>query len=221
MSLEKLLSHEKVPLPKDENDKEGWDRVYRTLGRPDTPEKYTFDRPDLPDGMTWDEESEKFWRTWAHANGISQRQFERLMETGVQQRLEAHASAVDAQRRYAEERDARIKRELGDRFETYKTSAQAVLARYGDEDLIAWLEQTKSGDDPRVIKLFGRIGMDMMGDTTLKKPGRETQGPADWDAQIETYRKRHEKVLMDRNHPLHDHHVNELRKLYQRKHQEF
>jgi hypothetical protein len=38
--LEKLLGSEKVPLPKDDADSEGWDRVYKAIGRPDAPEGY-------------------------------------------------------------------------------------------------------------------------------------------------------------------------------------
>lgn len=38
--LEKLLGGEKLPLPKDPADKEGWDRVYKALGRPDSPDGY-------------------------------------------------------------------------------------------------------------------------------------------------------------------------------------
>jgi len=31
---------EKVPVPKGESDTEGWERVYKALGRPATPEDY-------------------------------------------------------------------------------------------------------------------------------------------------------------------------------------
>ena len=43
-NLEKLIGGEKVPLPKGEADTEGWERVYKALGRPATPEEY-----QLPD----------------------------------------------------------------------------------------------------------------------------------------------------------------------------
>jgi hypothetical protein len=38
--LEKLIGGEKVPVPKGESDTEGWERVYKALGRPATPEDY-------------------------------------------------------------------------------------------------------------------------------------------------------------------------------------
>ena len=38
--LETLLGKEKLPLPANDDDKEGWDRVYKALGRPEKPEDY-------------------------------------------------------------------------------------------------------------------------------------------------------------------------------------
>lgn len=38
--LENLIGGEKVPVPKGESDTEGWERVYKALGRPATPEDY-------------------------------------------------------------------------------------------------------------------------------------------------------------------------------------
>lgn len=43
-NLEKLLGSEKVPLPKDANDAEGWDRLFKAAGRPDAPEAYGLDK---------------------------------------------------------------------------------------------------------------------------------------------------------------------------------
>src|SRR6478752_2033034 len=42
--LEKLLGSEKVPLPKDDADTEGWERVYKAIGRPDAPEGYGLEK---------------------------------------------------------------------------------------------------------------------------------------------------------------------------------
>ena len=39
-NLEKLVGNEKVPLPKGEQDAEGWERVFTALGRPTTPDAY-------------------------------------------------------------------------------------------------------------------------------------------------------------------------------------
>ena len=36
-NLEKLVGGEKVPLPKGDTDNEGWERVYKALGRPAKP----------------------------------------------------------------------------------------------------------------------------------------------------------------------------------------
>ena len=43
-NLEKLLGSDKAPLPRDENDKEGWERIHKALGRPDDPAAYGLER---------------------------------------------------------------------------------------------------------------------------------------------------------------------------------
>jgi len=63
-NLEKLVGNEKVPLPKGEQDVEGWERVFTALGRPSTPDAYK-----LPEAGT----AAKF-----HEVGLNTRQAEAL-----------------------------------------------------------------------------------------------------------------------------------------------
>jgi hypothetical protein len=35
-ALEKMLGSEKLPLPRDEADREGYERIYKALGRPES-----------------------------------------------------------------------------------------------------------------------------------------------------------------------------------------
>jgi hypothetical protein len=63
-NLEKLVGNEKVPLPKGEQDAEGWERVFTALGRPTSPDAYK-----LPDS----DAAAKF-----HEVGLNTRQAEAL-----------------------------------------------------------------------------------------------------------------------------------------------
>lgn len=47
-NLEKLLGHEKVPIPKDINDVEGWNRLSKALGVPDKAEGYGLADANIP-----------------------------------------------------------------------------------------------------------------------------------------------------------------------------
>lgn len=218
-NLVKLLGAEKVPIPKDENDTEAWDRYYKAGGRPDDADAYQFERPtEMPEGMEWDADAETHFRSLALANGLNQKQFEAIAKVEMERRIEAHKAWLDAQRQYTAARQERITRELGDSLPTYKTNAQAVIKQYGDPDLIAWLEETKAGDDPRFIKAFGRIGKELMGESRLKTPEKTpTIEGADLDSQISNFRTKFSKALYDKMHPDHDRKTRELSELYERR----
>lgn len=74
-NLEKLLGGDKLPLPKDEADKDGWERVYKALGRPDDAKGYKLPIPDGMDPKFAGEAS-----TWFHGAGLSNSQAVKLTE---------------------------------------------------------------------------------------------------------------------------------------------
>lgn len=74
-NLETVLGRDKLPVPKDENDVEGYGRIYKALGRPDTPEGYGLEKLEGGD--------EAFARSvagWLHEAGVGQRQAQSLGE---------------------------------------------------------------------------------------------------------------------------------------------
>jgi hypothetical protein len=80
--LEKQFHGDKLPLPKDENDADGWGKVYTKLGRPETPEGYK-----APEGA--DEATVKALAPELHKLGISQKQFENLAKLDIQRNQQA------------------------------------------------------------------------------------------------------------------------------------
>jgi hypothetical protein len=198
----KLLGADKIVKPKDDDDEEGWGRVYDALGRPEASDKYELEKPELPDGMEWDTDAEQRLRNVAYANGWNQRQFNALAEQEINQRIETYKQGLAAHEQYAKERSERIEKELGAQLPVYKTNAQAVMKEYGDADLVAYLNESKLGDDPRFIKAFGRIGKELLGDSRTKTPERDqaTQG-ADLQSQLAAWDKKNLKRLEERTLP--------------------
>lgn len=69
--LEVTLGSEKVPVPKSADDTEGWDRLYKAIGRPDAPDGYKFDAvPNADPALTG------AFAPVAHKLGLSQAQAE-------------------------------------------------------------------------------------------------------------------------------------------------
>lgn len=218
MSLEKLLGSEKIPVPRSDDDVEGWDRYFKAGGRPDKEDGYEFkvDRDGLPKGF-YDDEAEKSFRQWAFANGLNKRQATNLHDAYVKANLERHKAWEDTQKQSKAKLQTDLMREHGAGYEGFMKSAKGAISRYADPDLVAYLDESGLGNDPRMIRAFGRIGKEMMGDTRITGQPKPTVDMRDLDASISDYRKQHQTALMDKSHPDHDRHVAHMADLYKKK----
>ena len=127
-NLEKLLGSEKLPLPRDDSDAEGHERVYKALGRPDTPDGYRLQVPAGGDQAFAGEASK-----WFHEAGLSGRQANALAE-----RFNAHVGQVEAaaQQQYAarSQQDAdELRAEWGERFEANVEMGRRAARQFGLE----------------------------------------------------------------------------------------
>lgn len=215
LSLEKLLGREKVPVPVDETDAEGWERWYRATGRPDTPDGYEFKAPELPQDLPYDKESEVNFRTWAHVNGLSKKQANALYDGYVKHQVERHAGWANEQRQYKAELEAKLQREYGNKLESVKQTAGMVVRENADPEFHEFLNQSGLGNDPRMIRFMAKIGQQLTGDTKLKgQPAPQAQ-PQDFKAAIADFREKHKDALYNRDHPNHDVRVKEFNKLFE------
>lgn len=217
VNLERLLGSEKVPLPKDENDKDGWDRFYAAAGRPEGADKYDIAKPQVPEGVNvpYDEDEEKFWRNLAFENGLSNRQFKQMWDTGVKSRMDKAISwQQESQQAKAKAVDA-LKREWGDNFDGNLNVAKAAFMQFADPDLKAYLDETGLGNDPRFTKAYYKIGKAMNGATRIQGQAKTAENTTDLDQQINGYRSKFNAELMDKSHPSHDFHVNQLKRLFE------
>jgi hypothetical protein len=217
INLEKLLGREKVPVPLGDDDKDGWERWYAATGRPEDPDKYEFERPALPDGMPYDEDAEKSLRQWAHANGLNKRQTKNLYDNYAKLQIERHAAWHQHQQQAKAETLAKLQREHGAQFDNAMVSARTVMQQYGDPEFRQYLDESGLGNDPRLIRIFARIGKDVTGETKLKGAPAETAQPADLEVAIANFRKQHHAALMERSHPEHDLRVREYTALFERR----
>ena len=217
-SLEKLLGYEKIPVPKSEDDAEGWDRYFRAAGKPEKPDLYEFqvEREKLPEGF-YDETAEKDFREWAHQNHLTKPQAKNLHERFVKAQLERHKAWEDGQKQVKARLQGDLMREHGAAFDGFMQGAKGALSRYADPDFVKMLDETGLGNDPRMIRAFGRIGKEMMGDTRLKGAPKAEVNTGDLDAAISSYRTQNHGALMDKSHPDHERHVSKMAELYRKR----
>ena len=167
-NLEKLLGGEKLPLPKGDDDAEGWTRVYEALGRPKTAADYNLDPPENGDTTFLGEAS-----NWMHEAGLSQRQatlmaqkWNEYVETtqrGIEER-----SAAESQRQLDS-----LKSEWGGAWDENFELAKRATRQFGlNQAALEGLENSIGAGE--MYKLLSRIGRGLTEHTF--ESGKTTQG---------------------------------------------
>lgn len=215
MNLEKLLGREKVPVPSDQEDRDGWDRWYKASGRPEKPDDYEFKSPELPKDLPYDGETEKTFRTWAHVNGLNKQQAANLYDGYVSQQLERHAAWHKAQQDHRRELETNLAREYGNKLESVKQSAGMIIRENADPEFHQYLSESGLGNDPRMVRFLAKIGSRMTGETKLKGAPQPQAQPQDFQRAIADFRDKHKEALFNKNHPNHDIRVKEFNKLFE------
>lgn len=151
-NLEKLLGGEKLPLPKGDDDAEGWNRVYDKLGRPQAADAYKI--PTLGDGQ---EQFVKDVQGKFHELGLTEKQGNALAEWyhGIQKGMVDQTLAGSAQQ--AEADLASLKTEWGGAYDENIEFGRRAAREYGlDEAKLSKMEQALGTGE--MLKLMARIG---------------------------------------------------------------
>lgn len=158
-SLETLIGGEKIPLPKNPEDKDGYDRLYKALGRPDTPEGYKLPVPDGSDGAF-----AKLAAGMFHEAGLGAHQAAVLTErwnTAQAQAAQAQEAAFEVQ---SGQQMGELKTEWGDRFNANLEMARRAAKQFAIEpDQLSSIERALGAKS--MVSLLSRIGAGLAEDS--------------------------------------------------------
>lgn len=218
VNLEKQFGADKIVIPK-EGDAEGWAKAYDALGRPKEPSAYEFKPVQLPEGMQYDTALEDKFRPVAHNLGLTQKQAQGMRDWFAANQGEAFTAT---NQQHAQEREAatnELKRELGNAYEGTQKAAEAALLAYAGKDAVEAMKKNGMIDDPFMIRVFGKIGRETLGEDKLKASGAVTEdAPEQLKAKITAFRSQHSAALYDKTHIEHQIRVDELTALTTRLH---
>lgn len=157
-NLEKLLGHDKVPMPKGPDDKEGWARFNKAIGVPDKADGYGLKDASIPDsmkGMTFDKA--KFAEI-VHANGLTPTQAQGLWKTYTDLQVSAYNQHLDALQANLNKTMNALKQEWGDAYNTNVELGQNVINQFsGDKETADFLTAALLAD-PKGIKFLAKLG---------------------------------------------------------------
>ena len=195
LSLEKLLGHEKVPVPKDANDKEGWARFNKAFKIPESPAGYELKDAQIPEsmkGMTFDKG--KFAEV-VHGIHATPEQAKGLWESYTKMSQQAYQKAVDDHTLKMTAVVNNLRQEWGDAYDANVDLGQSVINRFaGDKETEDFLTASLT-KDPRFVKFLSQIGTNFaenkIGDFSAR---RFAKSPNEAQAEID-------KIISDPAHP--------------------
>jgi hypothetical protein len=192
-NLEKLLGHEKVPIPKDVNDVEGWNRFSKAMGIPDKAEGYGLPDPNLPPELQGSIDKAKFAEV-VHAHKLTPAQAKGLWEAYNQINLDSYNQATKAQQEQIVDTVNKLKSEWGEAYQTNVELGQMVINKFSDDQEMNDYITSVLAQDPRGVKFLAKIGdqfaENKVGEFQMK---RFSLGP-------EQAREEWQKIVRDPNH---------------------
>lgn len=123
---QKLIGKKPFGIPEESAPKEDWEKLYNSLGRPESPDKYLFEE-NLPEGIKKNEAFENEARTLMHEIGLSQKQAQALKQWFDGQSVKAHESISETNARLDSEFNDLADKTFGDKKDHVLATAKKLL----------------------------------------------------------------------------------------------
>jgi hypothetical protein len=157
-NLEKLLGHEKVPIPKDDNDVEGWNRFSKAMGIPDKAEQYGLADPQIPQGYEGLNFDKNKFTEIVHAHKLTPSQAKGLWEAFTKNAMDAYGKSLESNKENMVKTVNTLKGKWGDAYQANVEQGQMVINKFSkDQDTNDFITNALS-PDPRGIEFLATIG---------------------------------------------------------------
>jgi hypothetical protein len=197
-NLEKLLGHEKVPIPKGDDDTEGWNRFSKAMGIPDKAEAYGLPDPQLAEGIQGMAVDKNKFSEIAHAHKLTPAQAKGLWEAYTSMTNETFSKHMQEQEAQLDHTINSLKGEWGDAYETNVELGQLVINKFADSPEMNDFVTATLSKSPLGIKFLAKLGDQFaehnMGEFKMK---RFSLGPEQAQEEID-------KIVKDPGHPYND-----------------
>lgn len=162
-----------VILPGEGSKDEDWNPVWGKLGKPEKPDGYQLKKSDKwPEGIPYDENEIGWFRNMAHRHNLTQKMAEGIYNDYQELFIQA---AKKQQEVLENEKNAALetmKKEWGeDGWKTNLALAGKAMETFGGPELKKFLDDSKLGNHPEMIKLFVTLGKAVSEDSFVKGKG--------------------------------------------------
>ena len=159
-NLEKLLGQDKVPIPKDVNDVEGWNRFSKAMGIPDKAEGYGLPDAAIPKemadkGLTLNKNQ---FAEIMHAHKVHPSAVKGIWEVYQKINIDSYNKMMTQHQEQLTKTVNSLKGEWGDAYETNVELGQMVINKFSsDQETNDWVTSILS-QDPKGIRFLAKIG---------------------------------------------------------------
>lgn len=194
LELEQMLGKEKVVIPKDDKDVEGWNKFAKAMGVPDKAEGYGLEDPNLPEPMKGAYNKEKFAQI-AHALKLTPGQAKELQKVYAEEMKTSYEKAVKDQQQKMTQTINQLRSEWGDAYETNVELGQMVINKFSSDQETQDFVTAQIMSRPEGIKFLSKIG-EQFAENKIGEFGYKKFSLTPDQAQAEI-----DQIVRDKNHP--------------------
>tara|TARA_Y100000310_G_C20674943_1_gene812477 strand:- start:1277 stop:2161 length:885 start_codon:yes stop_codon:yes gene_type:complete len=158
LELEKLLGHEKVPIPKGDNDTDGWARFNKAMGVPDISTQYDLKDVEIPDAMKEIAFDKDKFAEVVHAFKLTPRQAQGLWGAYTEMNMKSYSDFQKQGQEALTKTVNELRGDWGDAYDSNIELGQMVINKFAaNQDMNNWLTETLAGH-PFGAKFLAGIG---------------------------------------------------------------
>lgn len=158
LSLEKMLGHEKVPIPKGKDDVEARALFNKALGIPDKPDGYALPDIDTPDGVKGSMFDKQTFAKIVHDNNLTPEQAKNLYTSYVDMTKGVYAKAVQEHQTKVTNVINQLRSEWGDAYQSKVDLGQMVINKFAQTPEMNEYVTAVLLKDPQGIKFLATLG---------------------------------------------------------------
>ena len=214
--LEAMVGPDQVRMPGDSSSPEEVEAFWSRLGRPSTPEGYTFSPGETATG--YDTALSNWFREAAHAVHMPADMAQALHDRFREQATTARAQQWQSAEHERQHCESQLRRDWGRSYDARLEDARRAVERLGGDTLKQVFNDSGLGDNPTLVRAFADMGRLLSANSIGEHEAAPAAPASATQAQREIMRLRSDGAFMaaygDRTHPSHDVAQQQMDELY-------
>jgi hypothetical protein len=213
---QKLVGADKIPVPNKLATDDDWNTVYERLGRPESPEGYSY---ELPEESKVDDTTLKAFSAEAHKLGLLPKQAQGIMNYYNSLAEQSDKSLEFRDETARAEAEIELRKEYGPAYDLKVTQARNLATNTLGADFLrnTILQDGSSlGNNPQVVRAFADLASKLSEDSMVQGEVASAMTVKEIDGEIDTLTQPG-SAYWDKTHINHKKAVDEVQRLYELK----